>query len=67
LDTVLGWQPDDWAISATLAPSQLEVMMRARWISLAGACRALASLRIPHLRNAALGGWCPVADSSVIC
>jgi tetratricopeptide (TPR) repeat protein len=45
LDTVLGWQPSRCATSATLAPSQLAVMMRARWIRLAGACRAAASLR----------------------
>jgi hypothetical protein len=55
LQTVLGWQPDDWASSATLAPSQLAVMMRARWIRLAGACRALASLRRARSSAASVG------------
>src|SRR4029453_8579594 len=56
LQTVLGWQPDDWASSATLAPSQLAGMMRARWMGVAGACRALESLRRVRSSAGSVGG-----------
>jgi hypothetical protein len=49
LETVLGWQPSRSASSGTLAPSQLAVMMRARWIRLAGHAE----------QRPACAGWVP--------
>src|SRR6266487_1843285 len=56
LETVLGWQPNDAATSGTVAPSQLPVTMRARWIQLAGACRLAASLRSRRSSAGSVGG-----------
>ena len=52
----LGWQSSRPASSATLAPSQLPVLMRARWIQLAGAWRAAASLPSRRSSAGSVGG-----------
>src|SRR5690348_13559800 len=44
--TVFWWRPVSAAIAGTVSPSQLSVMIRARSLQSAGACRAPASWRI---------------------
>src|SRR6266516_2660993 len=54
--TVFSWQPTSAAIPPTPSPSQLSVIIRARSIQSAGACRAPASLRICLASLSSSGG-----------